>query len=303
MNLPALRAFSAKLDGQFKLVAAPDAHRMILPELDVTEVIELPYTTSAYGKEFDTDLLSDQIGSTPLLVSLNPWHSLSMQSFLKKVDAQHSIGFFEDFNECLPLDFSKHSIELAFDPVQRVFENACLSDYLEPPKFRQEDEDLATAIIASIDSHGPVIIVHGDTLPNKMWAKENMTELIQKVLNFWPNSVVLDVGLKPCAQEPEKMPERYIHLNQIILPAGFALIKYADLFFGIDSCFLHAADFFRKPTVALFGPTDPHEFGVFMGGPAHHLKEHKLDDIAVDDVFKAVISMMPDQFPSQVVAA
>ena len=49
-----------------------------------------------------------------------------------------------------------------------------------------------------------------------------------------------------------------IHLN-----AATALTRdqHADLFLGIDSCFLHAADLFRIAGIGLFGPTDPFRFG------------------------------------------
>jgi ADP-heptose:LPS heptosyltransferase len=46
------------------------------------------------------------------------------------------------------------------------------------------------------------------------------------------------------------------HLEMVL-----AILKHADLFLGIDSCLLHAADLFRIPGVGLFGPTDPRRWG------------------------------------------
>jgi ADP-heptose:LPS heptosyltransferase len=39
-------------------------------------------------------------------------------------------------------------------------------------------------------------------------------------------------------------------------------VRSADAFLGVDSCMLHAADLFRVPSVGLFGPTRPSEFGL-----------------------------------------
>jgi len=47
--------------------------------------------------------------------------------------------------------------------------------------------------------------------------------------------------------------EKYIH-NDILYAAG--LIKRSDLFLGNDSSLAHIASAFKKPTIAIFGPTD-----------------------------------------------
>src|SRR5262249_37867678 len=51
--------------------------------------------------------------------------------------------------------------------------------------------------------------------------------------------------------------------HKMALPLGhaLALTATADLFVGVDSCFLHAADLARVPSVGLFFATEPHEFG------------------------------------------
>jgi ADP-heptose:LPS heptosyltransferase len=303
LNMPALRALSVKFNGQFKLVVAIDAYRLILSEIEVAQVIELPFTTSAYGKEFDAQALADQIGFTPLFISLNPWHSPSMDAFLDLLDTPRSIGFSDGFTESLQLDFSKHTIELAFDPVRWIFPDTRLTDYLAPPSFRAEDQDLAKSIANSISGSSPIIAVHGDSLPDKTWASENMHDVIQCISHDWPSAVVVDVGLRSCITNVSRIPNNYVHLDQIILPAGFAFMKYVDLFFGIDSCFLHAADFYRKPIVALFGPTDPVEFGAFMGGPAHHLKKEHVNDITPNDVSAGIQILMPKKFAKRTAAA
>jgi ADP-heptose:LPS heptosyltransferase len=45
------------------------------------------------------------------------------------------------------------------------------------------------------------------------------------------------------------------------LELAMRLVGYSDLFLGIDSCFLHAADLYRIAGVALFGPTRPSLWG------------------------------------------
>src|SRR5207249_9750826 len=55
------------------------------------------------------------------------------------------------------------------------------------------------------------------------------------------------------------------------LETMFVLLRYANLFLGVDSCCLHAADVFRVPGVALFGPTDPCRWGFRMSPHGRHV--------------------------------
>ena len=59
LNLPALRALSDTFDGRWTLVAMKDVHRLILPELEPTRVIEPPFSKSKLGPEFNAAALAE----------------------------------------------------------------------------------------------------------------------------------------------------------------------------------------------------------------------------------------------------
>jgi ADP-heptose:LPS heptosyltransferase len=65
------------------------------------------------------------------------------------------------------------------------------------------------------------------------------------------------------------------------------LVGTADLFVGIDSSMLHAADLARVPGVGLFGPTRAAEWG-FRFAPHRHVDRTTMADITVDAVLDAL---------------
>jgi ADP-heptose:LPS heptosyltransferase len=65
------------------------------------------------------------------------------------------------------------------------------------------------------------------------------------------------------------------------------LVANADLFVGIDSSMLHAADLARVPGVGLFGPTRAATWG-FRFGPHRHVDRSTMADITVEEVLSAM---------------
>ena len=299
LNLPALRALGEAFDQRWTLVAMKDAHRLILSELDVARVIEPPFKKIGRGPEFDAAALAAEIGETPAFISLNPWHTDSMSRLLTKLRTDFRVGFDEAFDLEIPLDFTKHTMDLAFDTVKPFNPQERLERHVQPPRFAPQHEALASSIAGQL-SHAPLVVgIHGDTLERKMWGPAKFSRLLRWLWATEPDCVVLDLGLLP-AVSPELLQDpRYIHLEQLILPAAFALVRYLDAFVGIDSCFLHAADFYRIPTVALFGPTDVHEFGLRLGGPGRHVNAPRMADIRAESVIAALKELLADIQPRE----
>jgi ADP-heptose:LPS heptosyltransferase len=84
-------------------------------------------------------------------------------------------------------------------------------------------------------------------------------------------------------------PERDRIFPYLGLPLDLAigLVANADLFVGIDSSMLHAADLAGIPGVGLFGPTRAATWG-FRFGPHRHVEMSTMADITVEDVLAAM---------------
>lgn len=291
LNIPALRAFSTAYDGAVCVVAAPGAREMIFPDIPVARSLELPFETSPKGKEFDAAALAKALGPIPVFVSLNPWHSESMDELLDLLDCPRTVGFVDEFDETIALDFRKHTMDLAFDVIRHLVPNAAFDDHISPPGFRPKDMTLADEVAGHLRPASPLIGVHFETLPQKELPAPIATELIVQLAETWRNGIIVDVGLIS-AVAVDQRPENYFHLSGLGLATGFSLMRHMDVFVGVDSCFLHAADFCRVPLVGLFGPTDPHEFGARLGGTAQHLKRAEMSDYSAQDIIQEMSEML-----------
>jgi ADP-heptose:LPS heptosyltransferase len=81
--------------------------------------------------------------------------------------------------------------------------------------------------------------------------------------------------------------DRVIPCLGLPLDLTMGLVANADLFVGIDSCMLHAADLARVPGVGLFGLTRSAAWG-FRFGPHRHLDRGTMMDITVEEVLDAM---------------
>lgn len=61
-----------------------------------------------------------------------------------------------------------------------------------------------------------------------------------------------------------------MHCGGLALPTAFELVRYVDVFVGVNSCFLQAADLWRTSGVGLFGATEVHEFGFRLSALTEH---------------------------------
>jgi ADP-heptose:LPS heptosyltransferase len=89
--------------------------------------------------------------------------------------------------------------------------------------------------------------------------------------------------------------ERHRVFPHLGLPLDLAmgLVASADLFVGIDSSMLHAADLARVPGVGLFGPTRAATWG-FRFAPHRHVDMSTMADITVEEALTAMEDLVQE---------
>jgi ADP-heptose:LPS heptosyltransferase len=124
-----------------------------------------------------------------------------------------------------------------------------------------------------------------------MWPTDRWITVLEWFLERHSDTVVLDVGLCDLGLDRLSCGDRVIPCAGLPLSVAIGLLQWGNLFIGVDSCFLHAADLFRVPGVGLFGPTNSREFG-FRFGPHRHVSGNpSMHSITVDAVIHAVQSL------------
>ncbi len=294
LNLPALRALAHLFPEKLLLVCRHGAVATFFSDLVVRAVHETTFERLNAHREFDADAVAGAIGECDLLLSLNPWHSPSVDRLLAHFVSVESVGFFPGFRSVLPLDFTKHATDLAFDVVRRVAPTLQVEDFAGPPCLPIECDHSAERLRRVLPASFRVLAVHPDTQEDKMWPAGNWVLLLDEFLERHRHFVVFVVGARDIGLERGRWRERVLPCYGLPLAGAISLVGKADLFLGVDSCMLHAADLFRVPGVGLFGPTMASEFGFRLGPHRHVCGEGTTASISVSEVAAALESLLSE---------
>lgn len=294
LNLPALRAVAALFEGRLRLVCMEGARAAFFDDLPLGEAIETHMWSEGGTRHFDALALARRIGACDLFLSLNPWHSSSVDGLLSALAPAFSVGFFPAYNVMLPRDYSKHSAELAFDLPLWVATGIDIERFSAEPRWPLEARRWAGAIRAEIPAEMRVLAVHADTKAEKMWPADRWRELLDRLLTRRRDLIVLVLGCESLGLDTCGKSDRVIPCMGLPLTASLALGGLADVFIGIDSCVLHAVDLARVPGVGLFGPTSPAEFGFRFAQHRHVAGAGDMQAITVDMVEAAFEHLWAD---------
>lgn len=290
LNLPALRALAALFPGRLALICQAGVRESFFSGLDLRQACEVEMEFIEKGKTFDADAVAAALAPCDLFLSLNPWHSPSIDRLLELFGGPPSIGFHPPFGVVLERDFTKHSAELAFD-VPRCLDPALrLDDFGAPPEWPERFAAEAELILETLPPGARVLTVHTDTEERKMWPAERFAELLDRFLARHPNFIALDVSQADLRLS--RGGGRVLSCCGLPLPVAVMLVARSDAFFGVDSCFLHAADLWRVPGVGLFGPTEPFEWGFRFGPGRHVCGNGAMAAIAVDEALQTLESLI-----------
>lgn len=295
LALPALRALAALFRGRLTLICDQGPHRLLLSELGLRRTVSVPMMRNApdWTREFDVDAVLRRAGPCDFFISQVPWLSGSLLALLRRLDPAASIGFFEEFTIPVPLRFHKHACALAFDVPSTLDGSLRFEDYSAPLRLRPRARRLATRIRRLSGGAYRTLVVHADTGANKMWRAERFVEVIDRFLDRHRDFMAFLVGSSPQPLDRGRHAARVVPCYGLPFDVSLGLVESADLFLGVDSCMLHAADFFRTPSVGLFGASSLVEFGFHVSPAAVACKARSMDDIRVEPVIDALERLAP----------
>lgn len=297
--LPALRALAARFDGRLTFACRAGARHPFHDDLPLREIVEVPMWWDAERRHFDPLALAERLAGCDLLVSLVPWSSTSLDGLQDALRPAPSIGFSPRFDVALARDRSKHDADRVFDAVRALDPAARIQAFATPPSYGGDAEAAAARILARVPSQMRVLTVHTDTLQLKMWPAERFRQVLATFLDRHPDVVALVVDPVDHGLAGDPPTERVIPCPGLSLDVAWSLVAASDLFLGVDSSMLHAADLARVPGVALFGPTRPAEFGFRFGRGRHVAGEASMLEVSEHAVLAALEQVAGDHAPSR----
>jgi len=288
MNLPALRALCFLFPKKLRLLCQPGVGEEVLADLVLAETIEADFEPGWGKREFDPQSVAKLVGDCDLFMSLNLWHSEEMSTLLDTLNPAHSIGYDPSFAQCLQWDRHKHITDVMFEMPQVFDQSLVLEDFADPPLISNASLANADGLYRLIPPQIQILIVHADTDRDKQWKVERWRELLDRFLEHHPNFLALILGTRDLGLNQSRHHDRIVNCLETPLNASIAILSKADYFIGIDSSLLHAADFFRIPSVGLFGPSYNRAWGFRLTKHKYVYGEGSMDNVQVDAALQAL---------------
>lgn len=294
LNLPAIRALASLFQGRMTLVCMPGSKDVFFSDVRVSACVEVVMPRAGACREFEARDLAVRIGKCDAFISLNPWHSESVDMLLERLAPRWSIGFFSQFHVSLARDYFKHSADLAFDVPRFLNQGLTLETFAAPPRLLEKYVCWADELREMLPPSIRILAVHADSTSDKMWPRPRLLRMLGAFLERNPTFVVWVIGKKNLRLDVGRFSERVMPFYNIPLAMSFCLVRQSDIFLGVDSCMLHAADLFRVPGVGLFGPTNPSEWGFRFSRHRHLRSIGSLTDLHEDKVMESIESLLAE---------
>ncbi|MGF2946688.1 glycosyltransferase family 9 protein, partial [Mycobacterium sp. Lab-001] len=294
LTLPTVRALGQMFSAPITMICPKVAFDLCFREVSDRHV-EIPgFLTHGVPSRRppDIDALAAQIGPVDLFVNTTVlrWPSETGQALRRRVAPATSIGFANDNGDydVVVAKEACHSVELCFKLAQ-LFDPAARADtYSQPAPIPSPVQQQTRAMRAGLPAGVKVLVVHADTdCSEKRWPITRFIDVLDRLLARHDDFVAWVVGMGEEELNVGYERDRVIPHLGLPLDLAMGLVAEADLFLGVDSCMLHAADLARFPGVGLFGLTRSMTWG-FRFGPHRHIDRRSMSGITVADVLGAV---------------
>lgn len=304
LTLPAMRALG-------EIFAAPLT--LICPkvpfDLCFREVSPLLIDTTAFhsgdlpsDRSGDYDALAAQVGAVDLLINTLSFAipSETFRALRRRLAPPTSVGFKNDYDS-YDIAIAKgacHSADQMFKLAHVFDPSARIEAYAQPLPIPPAVREQARSMRAALPRGYHVLVVHADTdWPEKRWPATRFIDVLDRFLSRHRDFVAWIVGMGHEELNVGREGARVIPHLGLPLDLAMGLVAEADVFLGIDSSMLHAADLARVPGVGLFGPTRSATWG-FRFGPHRHIDHRTMADITAEEVLSAMESLAAIAVPA-----
>lgn len=298
LTLPTLRALGEMFTAPLTLVCPKISYDLCFREMRsrLVDITGSPPVGPALGppsaRILHYEALASEIGPVDVFIDAVPWEIPSnafARPLRRHLAPTTSIGFptGDAYDIVVPRNVP-HAADLSFT-LARLFDlSARIEHYAQPVPIAASAREKVRSIRAGLPAGTRALAVHADTeWVKKRWPVTRFVDLLDRFLSRHPDFVAWIVGMGSEELNVGRERDRIFSHLGLTLDVAMGMVASADLFVGIDSCMLHAADLARVPGVGLFGPTHPAIWG-FRFAPHRHVHASAMTDIGVDEVLSAM---------------
>lgn len=243
----------------------------------------------------DYETLAAEIGAVDVFIDTLTWNALSstiIRPLVQRLAPTTTVGFPTEYGYDFVVPRADcHAADLTFELARLFNPSLRIDTYTKPVPLPSSVAQQARSMRAAAPPGARVLVVHADTnWAEKRWPATRFIDLLDRFLTRRRDFVAWVVGMGHEELNVGRERERVVPYLGLPLDLAMGLVAEADLFLGIDSCMLHAADLARTPGVGLFGPTRAATWG-FRFGPHRHVEGRTMADITVDEVLSATLQL------------
>ena len=274
LALPAMRALARLYPQKLRVLGAPLDRERFYWDLPLADFVEVKTWSESGTRQFDPEEVSRATGNCDLFVSFNGWHSSSMDELLRALPTDRQLGHFSAFSRCVEQPVDRHCFDAQFDLVQQLNPQLELASFAAAPVPEPSAGSLIRVLRSTIPQGSKILAIHSETKAYKSWPTENYVRVLREFLAHHSEVSILLLDTENRAKfDQATSPERIHPFAPLPFSIALGLLGVADLFLGVDSCMLHAADLYRIPGVGLFGPANMARWG-FRFSTHRHVGGH-----------------------------
>lgn len=283
LALPALRAITTLFPAGVRLLLGEGMLSFFYRNLPIGEPVRVRWDEC---EDRRWDRVATAAGPCGKFIALSRNPLPFFADLARRLGAARSIGRSAEFDIHVRSD-PVHVFDQLFAIPRALDPSLRFDDFAAPPELSPAAEAAAARFVAGVRERGArMLFVHPESRsPGRTWPGDRFPRVVGRFLDDRPGWVAVVSSLAPLDRWPRS--GRILHVD-CHLELALAIAGHADLFLGVDSSFLHAADLFRTPGVALFGPTKPEHWGFRLSPRHRHVAAESMDRVREDDVLAAL---------------
>ena len=299
MSVPAMRALAHLAPPPVHIVCGAVDASFLYEGTRATRIVRTPVRCGYFAHRLDPASVTDLSPPYDWFISLAHWMSADILRLRERSRARWSAGLFPHFDLRPQFDVHTpvvHEVDRIFSLAAAFDAGASLVDWMQPLPLPSDSVRFAADFAATVPAGSTLLAVHAETRPEKIWPFDRLDAALATVMDERPGIVPVILNTPP-----ERLPRtagnptaRFVGFAA--LTDAMALTATCDCFLGVDSCMLHVADLYRRPGVALFGPTDPAQYGYRLTpavGPIQiRPTDRNLRRLTPDAVVRALVDVL-----------
>lgn len=286
LALPTMRALCALFPGKLTLLVSHSAPDLLFGGAEFARIVELEMNfRDADALMYDPRHAARQLGPQDLFLSVLPGGVREWAQLAEVLRPRWMVGVADGFACRIPVRPALHALERTF-VVPRAFDRSLQpAAFAAPLPLPAESVHFVETLRSRLRGRR-LLIIHGETKPEKQWSPSAWTALLSRFFAENPDFAGIEIFRDHSALISGL--SNILSLRGLPLASAMALVAAADLVVCTDSLFLHTADLWHTPTVALFGPTEERIWGARFNPVYKFVQAASMDTLKVDPVLAAM---------------